>query len=118
MNDRTMFEQAFVHRQSPPFFHQQQSYTPHPTNFPQPHITPYELYAKPAQPLDWMNGGQNPPGGNANQAQAGMTGTFTDSNGQVDFDKTIATISRLASTYHQVSPIVKQLSSLLRMFRG
>lgn len=42
---------------------------------------------------------------------------LADPQGQLDFDKMISSIGQIASTYHQVSPIVKQLSSLMKMIR-
>lgn len=96
------------------FYGQQNPYPPQMPYVPtQP--TPYELYAKPPQPLDLLDGGQQPH--TATPPQTGLLGAFTDGNGQVDFDKAITAINQLASTYHQVSPIVKQFSSFLKMMR-
>lgn len=113
----------YANRKTPPFARQQQPpNTPTPPYTPISHITPYERYAKPPQPLNLMSQSQsqsqeaygNP---SSEQTQAGLLRAFTDANGQVDFGKTMTTINQLASTYHQVSPIVRQLSSLIKTFR-
>ncbi|MCM3742202.1 YppG family protein [Oceanobacillus luteolus] len=120
MDDRTRhYHQAFQFRQSPPFTQQMPPYQMHTPYHPQQPMTPYELFAKPPQPLDVLYANQDPNMANQNQNVApGMLGAFTDSNGQVNLDKMMGTINQLASTYHQVSPIVKQLSSLFRAFRA
>ena len=114
MDNRTRNPHFFANRKPPSFTHNQSYQTP---NYPNLHLTPYERYAKPPQPLDLMSPNQeayeNPQG----QTQAGLLRAFTDANGQVDFDKTMTTINQLASTYHQVSPIVRQVSALIKMFR-
>src|SRR5699024_11432066 len=38
---------------------------------------------------------------------------FQDSNGQVDFDKMFSTVGQLANTVQQVSPVIKQVGSLI-----
>lgn len=107
--------QPIYHREPPPYVHR----VPHeayPPQQPYTHITPYELYAKPPQPMNWMHPEQEGFQGVPEQPP-GILGAFTDENGQVSFDKTMTAINQLASTYHQVTPIVKQLSSLIRTFR-
>jgi len=109
-------------------------------NSPQHHQTPYELFAKPELPEQWPDapfnnieesGGvfsnqhtnQNSmspntmnPNPNSNQA-TGPISYFQNGNGQLDFDKVLSTVGQLASTYHQVSPIVKQFSTFIKSFR-
>ncbi|WP_339229866.1 YppG family protein [Oceanobacillus sp. FSL K6-2867] len=109
------------------------------------HQTPYDLFAKPELPSQWSNqdhanmdfaeSASNPnlnpngnpgdpepnfnPNMNANQGQqaAGPMSYFQNGNGQLDFDKIISTVGQIASTYHQVSPIVQQFSSLIKNIR-
>ena len=80
------------------------------------HLTPYEMYAKPPQPLNPATGNPFDTQHATNSAQ-GILGIFTNPDGQVDFDKAMTTINQLASTYHQISPIVKEFSSILKAFR-
>ncbi|MGJ9459416.1 YppG family protein [Oceanobacillus sp. CF4.6] len=110
---------------------------------PEFHQTPYELFAKPELPVQWpiesqMNaelltenngnvGGPTvgsaggPTGGNVGgpigSPTDGPTSYFYNGNGQIDFDKVLSTVGQLANTYHQVSPIVKQFSTLVKTFR-
>lgn len=106
-------------------------------NVSESYQTPYEQFAKPEIPVQWLYGAQvnaEPSamnnvnngaaegfsGGNAENAgsPAGSpTSYFYNGNGQIDFDKVLSTVGQLASTYHQVSPIVKQFSSLIKNFR-
>jgi hypothetical protein len=105
---------------------QQYPYTQHPNypyiqqNGPQPfQQTPYEQFAKPQQPLYWdptqtLHGSQPQQGSNPG---GGIKAYFQDQDGQVDFDKMLSTVGQLASTYHQVSPIVKQFGSIIKIFK-
>ena len=117
MDDRMRHPHSFANRKTPPFTRQQPSNTLNYPYTPISHITPYERYAKPPQPLNLMSQSQEAYGNPQEQTQAGLLRAFTDANGQVDFDKTMTTINQLASTYHQVSPIVRQLSTLIKTFR-
>lgn len=94
-----------------PGFYPQSPYSGESQHFPVKQPTPYELYAKPEQPMDWFHSGKQ----TSNPTE--VNSSFTDNNGQMEFDKLLSSINQVASTYHQVSPIVKQLSSLIRMFR-
>lgn len=116
MDDRKRHPYWYANRETlpPTFIHQQPSNMPNYPYTPISHITPYERYAKPPQPLNLMSQSQEVYGNPPEQPQAGILRAFTDANGQVDFDKTITTINQLASTYHQVSPIVRQLSTLIK----
>ncbi|WP_337017121.1 YppG family protein [Oceanobacillus massiliensis] len=91
-------------------------------NVPELQQTPYELFAKPELPIQWANETMNNPAqatpeSNTTAAGPGPAAYFQNGNGQLDFDKVISTVGQLASTYHQVSPIVKQFSSLIKTFR-
>lgn len=102
-----------VHWPNSANYYQQPSYSSEPQHFPIKQPTPYELYAKPAQPMDWFQSGKQA----QNSTDNPNPGSFTDNNGQIEFDKLLSSINQVAGTYHQVSPIVKQLSSLVKMFR-
>lgn len=113
----------------PPDMHKQYPYTQYPNNpytqqhglQPQPQQTPYEQFAKPQQPLNWvpMQQGEatnvNPEQGTG--SGSGFKTFFQDQDGQVDFDKMLSTVGQLASTYHQVSPIVKQFGAIIKSFK-
>lgn len=120
MDERMYYRQGFpMYHYEPPFMHQQPPYpTSYPVNSnpPQP-TTPYELFAKPVQPLNWMDPSVGNNSMNQGGSQQGVNGPFTGNDGQLDFDKMLSTIGQLASTYHQVSPIVKQFSSLMKLVR-
>lgn len=118
MDGRTYYrQQPYIYNSHPHVNNQQpyqSSYSPHLSS---PQLTPYELYAKPAQPMNWMHTETEQPVHNQSSSQQGIAGVFTDQNGQVDFEKALSSIGQIASTYHQVSPIVQQLSSLLKILR-
>ena len=103
------------HRQPPIFQQPAPPYGQYPLSTPNHRPTPYEVYAKPPQPLDILSGSSFT--GQTNSPAQGILGVFTDANGQVDFDKAMTTINQLASTYHQLSPIVKEFSAILKAFR-
>ncbi|HLR52133.1 MAG TPA: YppG family protein [Candidatus Avamphibacillus sp.] len=42
---------------------------------------------------------------------------FQNTEGQLDVDKMINTVGQLASTYHQVAPIIKQFGAFIKNFR-
>ncbi|WP_087974521.1 YppG family protein [Oceanobacillus rekensis] len=104
-------------------------------NVPESYQTPYELFAKPEMPVQWLYESQMDAdplkantgniggasegftGENASGPAGGPTSYFNNGNGQIDFDKVLSTVGQLANTYHQVSPIVKQFSSLIKNFR-
>ncbi|MHA6253022.1 YppG family protein [Oceanobacillus sp. CAU 1775] len=83
------------------------------------HVTPYEYFAKPIQPIDFFQSNFETLTSqqNLNQQAGGAPNSMPDNTEQIDFDKLLASIGQLASTYHQVSPIVKQLGSLIKLMR-
>lgn len=87
-----------------------------------PNQTPFEYFAKPAQPEDWSYNMQQPNPSNYSSQQMNappnnVMGYFQNENGQMDFDKMLSTVGQIANTYHQVSPIVKQVGALIKTFR-
>ncbi|MFC3039308.1 YppG family protein [Virgibacillus xinjiangensis] len=107
------------HIQPNPSYIQYSSQYP-PQNIPMqvPPQTPYQAFAKPKHPEQWPHAGQlgyssftgGKPGSN-------LFAYFQGNKGQVDIEKMIGTVSQLANTYHQVSPIVKEFGSILKNIR-
>ncbi|CDO04110.1 hypothetical protein BN988_02652 [Oceanobacillus picturae] len=104
---------------------QQPSYSIPPTNAayqPNQFQTPYDFFSKPQQPVNWPEYMQlNYP---VNTQQSSNIATGSNINGlpqkgetQLDLDKVLSTVGQIANTYHQVSPIVKQFGSVMKLFR-
>lgn len=111
---------ASAYNQQSPYIHHPSPYAAYPQYVPPAQLTPYELFAKPVQPANWMGPapGNHPNNPNSHgPGPSGIMGQFTDKNGQMDFDKMISVVGQIAGTYHQVSPIVKQLGSLMKLVR-
>lgn len=108
--------------------------------------TPFEYFMKPEQPTDWpismqqdnmnayqqhypMNNQyqplqyqmnhQNPPQYSMNnQSQPpGFLTQFQDGNGQMNLDKVLSTVSQLANTFQQVTPVIQQMGAMIKTFR-
>ncbi|MFZ3578904.1 YppG family protein [Virgibacillus sp. DJP39] len=82
--------------------------------------TPYQYYAKPKQPADWYNFSQPNQynyGQPYKQPQKGWLTYFHDKNGEVDFDKMISSVGQVATTFQQISPMVKQFGSIMKNFK-
>jgi YppG-like protein len=104
---------------------QQPSYSIPPTNAayqPNQFQTPYEFFSKPQQPVNWPEYMQ--PNYPVNTQQTSNVETGSNINGfsqkgetQLDLDKVLSTVGQIANTYHQVSPIVKQFGSVMKLFR-
>ncbi|MGP4066872.1 YppG family protein [Oceanobacillus sp. M65] len=103
----------------------QSSYSIPPTNAayqPNQFQTPYEFFSKPQQPANWPEYMQ--PNYSVNTQQPSSVETGNNINGfsqkgetQLDLDKVLSTVGQIANTYHQVSPIVKQFGSVMKLFR-
>lgn len=108
--------------QNPYQYQQQQQQNPYSQMHGPPPLqqTAYEQFAKPQQPMFWDNSMQSNsnlnPQSNMNPPN-GIINYFQDEEGHMDFDKMLSTVGQIASTYHQVSPIVKQVGSLIKIFR-
>ncbi|MFD1172177.1 YppG family protein [Oceanobacillus picturae] len=104
---------------------QQPSYSIPPTNAayqPNQFQTPYDFFSKPQQPVNWPEYMQ--PNYPVNTQQSSNIATGSNINGlpqkgetQLDLDKVLSTVGQIANTYHQVSPIVKQFGSVMKLFR-
>ncbi|WP_050801690.1 YppG family protein [Ornithinibacillus scapharcae] len=95
-------------------FHPSPYYQPQQNYYQQPQ-TPFEAFAKPKQPQDWYT--NNETQGDYQQAQQGMTSQIQGQNTQLNLDKVLTTVSQIANTYHQVSPIIKQFGDFMKTFR-
>lgn len=96
----------------------QENDSPHPfSGVSQPSISPYEMYAKPQQPEEWggpMGEGYfQPPEKKPNPIMA----HFYDENGQMDLQKMLSTVNQLANTFQQVTPVIQQIGSFVRLIR-
>jgi hypothetical protein len=114
-NPYQQYQQAYQDFQQP--FHPTQQYFQ--PMYQQPK-TPFEQFSKPKQPQDWYTNNQNLQGNfqqNQGYPQALKKSQFHDQNGQLNIDKVLTTVSQIANTYHQVSPIVKQFGSFMKIFR-
>lgn len=96
----------------------QGSAQPHSQSFVgQSSISPYEMYAKPPQPEEWAGqmdeGYFQMPKKQPNPIMA----HFYDENGQMDVQKMLSTVNQLANTFQQVTPVIQQLGSFVRLIR-
>ncbi|MGY0693668.1 YppG family protein [Virgibacillus sp. FSP13] len=90
----------------------QQMQQPNPAFFQ----SPFDQFAKPKQPNNWhavmesqtSNNPYPPPKSN------GLFTYFQDKNGQVDLDKMFSTVGQFANTVQQISPVVKQVGSIMK----
>lgn len=135
MYDRQQFYEPgnyFKPQQSGYFMNE--NYPPHQAHMNQnthlyqeqlPSGTPFDYYSKPEQPNQWPMGmnqnysnfyqGQYPQN---NQGQApSVLAQFQDENGKVSFDKVISTVNQLANTFQQVTPVIQQVSAMVKSFR-
>lgn len=101
--------------------------------------TPFEYFTKPLQPTEWPmyseqeNMNYYPPpyseqyqhlnqnqfqyqNQNQNSTPSFLT-QFKDENGQMNFDKVISTVGQLANTFQQVTPVIQQVSAMVKTFR-
>ncbi|MBB6454180.1 hypothetical protein HNQ94_002631 [Salirhabdus euzebyi] len=83
--------------------------------------TPYEQFQKPPMPMGYFPMQQGNNYGANSFGPKNMNGFmkyFQDQNGQMDFDKMFSTVGQMANTFHQVSPIVKQLGTFMKGFKA
>ncbi|WP_157967362.1 MULTISPECIES: YppG family protein [Paraliobacillus] len=97
---------------------QQQANYPSPTTYVQTpqqpqNISPYQYFAKPAQPIEWYSESNSFTDTNSQQAK-GFMHMFQDKDGQMDLDKMLNTVGQMANTYQQVSPIIKGIGSFMK----
>ncbi|AXF55017.1 YppG family protein [Salicibibacter kimchii] len=92
---------------------------PRPSHYEEPYMYPPRPYPPSLPPISGpLNGNPPPPVyGNAGKkpmppAVSGIMTGFTNENGNLDVQKTMTTIDTAVKTYQQVSPMIKQLSSI------
>ncbi|HLS20543.1 MAG TPA: YppG family protein [Bacillota bacterium] len=96
-----------------PFYPQQQM--PRPPFFPMPqHMLPIHFNQMPNQPFNYPPPYQQPP---RPPLSASVLNQFQTDDGQIDINKTLATVGQLANTFQQVTPVIKQFGSIIRYFR-
>lgn len=76
----------------------------------QQEFTPYDFFFKPEFPTQYFMPQQNNPQSSINTGEG-------NENNPLNFDTVISKVGQIASTYHQVSPIVKEFSTFVKGFR-
>lgn len=87
--------------------------------------TPFDYFSKPEQPNQWPITHEQdhpyfypPPQSFSNQSQSpGFLTQFQDENGQMNFEKVLSTVNQLANTFQQVTPVIQQVSAMIKTFR-
>lgn len=94
--------------------------------------SPFEYYAKPSQPESWPYAMSQQPNYSQFQQQdpnlyqqqaqqpsppAGILAQFQTAEGQMDVQKMLSTVGQLANTVQQVSPVIKEIGAMIRVFR-
>ncbi len=95
----------------------QQNYAQMYDNYNANFQTPFEMYAKPKQPMNWHPYGQSMGGSFNTPPKNNLLYYFQDNNGEMDLDKMLSTAGQIANTFQQVSPVVKQVGSIMKQFR-
>ncbi|MFB4168117.1 YppG family protein [Virgibacillus sp. JSM 102003] len=103
----------FYQNNTQPLHNYKQMYNNYNTNFQ----TPFEMYAKPKQPMNWHPYGQSIGGTFNTPPKNNLLYYFQDNNGEMDLDKMLSTAGQIANTFQQVSPVVKQVGSIMKQFR-
>jgi len=93
--------------------------------------SPFEYFSKPSQAENWPYAmsqnlneyqfqQQNPyiqqPGQQSNPTP-GILAQFQTPEGQMDVQKMLSTVGQLANTVQQVSPVIKEIGAMIRVFR-
>lgn len=84
------------------------------------HQTPFQYYAKPSQLPNWPNQMNNNFNYDENinpTMQSNFLTQFQTTGGQLDVEKMLSTVSQLAHTVQQVSPVIKQFGSAIKSLR-
>jgi len=94
--------------------------------------SPFEYYSKPSQPENWpyvmpqqsnyyQSQQQDPYYSQQQTGQPnptpGILAQFQTSEGQMDVQKMLSTVGQLANTVQQVSPVIKEIGAMIRVFR-
>lgn len=101
-----MFERPYNYY-SPPFNDNANYYSAH-------FQTPFEMYSKPKLPVNWnpndQSGGMYKPSSASNN----LMQYFQNDNGEMDLDKVLTTVGKLANTFQQISPVVKDMGAMIK----
>jgi len=73
-------------------------------------MTPYERFAKPAQPLKWPTNQAE----QTHQSSNPLLALFQDSQGNIDIYKMLSTADQLTRTFQRISPVVKAINSFMK----
>ncbi|WP_164671043.1 YppG family protein [Virgibacillus doumboii] len=76
--------------------------------------TPFEMYSKPKLPVNWNPYFQSGGAVNSSPAPNNLLHYFQDNNGEMDLDKVLTTVGQLANTFQQISPVVKDVGSMMK----
>ncbi|MDX8046319.1 YppG family protein [Gracilibacillus sp. S3-1-1] len=98
-----------------PYSYEGYPYQPPTYTSPMP-ITPYQYYQKPVIPNQY-DGFDPQAVSTVNKQHPSFLQYFQDKNGEMDLDKVFHTVNQLANTYQQVSPLVKNVGSILKSFQ-
>ncbi len=95
--------------------------------------SPFEYYSKPSQPESWPYAMPQQPNYYQYQQQQdpyifqqqtqqssptpGILAQFQTPEGQMDVQKMLSTVGQLANTVQQVSPVIKEIGAMIRVFR-
>lgn len=93
--------------------------------------SPFEYYSKPSQPESWPYPMFQQPNDYQLQQQgpyfqqqiqqsnpsSGFLAQFQTPEGQMDVQKMLSTVGQLANTVQQVSPVIKEIGAMIRVFR-
>ncbi|SEQ77454.1 YppG-like protein [Virgibacillus subterraneus] len=120
-----MFERPYNYMPSyhgnPYIFHQNTQQQNHASqmyqNYNKNFQTPFEIYSKPKQPMGWPPYAQSIGGSFNAPPKNNLLYYFQDNNGEMDLDKMLSTAGQIANTFQQVSPVVKQVGSMMKQFR-
>ncbi|SDJ29071.1 YppG family protein [Natribacillus halophilus] len=91
----------------PPYYEEPYMYPPRP--YP-PSLPPISSQPYGAPPPPFPPGAKRP----STRGMSGFMSGFTNEDGQIDVQKTMATIDTAVKTYQQVSPMIKQITSVLQ----
>lgn len=109
-----------------PFFSQYPNNHSQFTSYPQPHNqtpqqpsfpTPYQYFQKPQHPMEWYPEQTQSSFNTYGQQAKGFIQYFQDKDGQIDLDKMLNTVGKVANTYQQVTPLVKGIGSFVKGFK-
>lgn len=127
--NQTTFQDPVYYNNSVPNQTYPSNYYPYEQGHQQ---SPFEYYSKPSQPESWpyvmpqqsnyyqyQQQGPNFPQQQPQQSSQtpGLLAQFQTPDGQMDVQKMLSTVGQLANTVQQVSPVIKEIGAMFRVFR-